>query len=112
MRAARDKRQRFRWSASRPASGGVDGRGSGRAEQRQRCERPRVATLLAEAAARGAAANVLMNLPAVGDPDFSGEMTDRVYDLVARAWSGSRRRPGKPSGAGEPRDPIPTPGRE
>ncbi len=46
-----------------------------------------VAALLAEAAARGAAANVLVNLPAVGDDEWGVEATRRVTELMARISS-------------------------
>lgn len=64
-----------------------------------------VATLLGEAAARGAAANVLINLPSVDDESYSGEATARVMSLlvsieeiVATVHSGVR--------GGEARDPL------
>lgn len=50
-----------------------------------------VASLLAEAAARGAAANVTVNLPAVGDEAYAAEMDVRVADLVAQVETLGRR---------------------
>lgn len=41
-----------------------------------------VAALLGEAAARGAAENVLVNLPTVGDEAYAGQMTARVMRLL------------------------------
>lgn len=67
-----------------------------------------VAALLGEAAAKGAAANVLVNLPAVDDDSYRGEMTARVVDLLAethRRADATRET----VGSGEPRDPIAPP---
>jgi formiminotetrahydrofolate cyclodeaminase len=69
-----------------------------------------VATLLGEAAARGAAANVLINLPSVDDESYSGAATARVMalldsieEIVATVHAGVR--------SGEARDPVePLPG--
>lgn len=65
-----------------------------------------VAVLLGEAAARGAAANVLINLPSVDDETYSGEATARVMalldslkEIAHTVHLGVR--------SGEPRDPIP-----
>jgi formiminotetrahydrofolate cyclodeaminase len=65
-----------------------------------------VAVLLGEAAARGAAANVLINLPSVDDDSFTGEATarvmrllDSVEEIAASVHEGVR--------SGESRSPLP-----
>ena len=78
-----------------------------------------VAALLGDAAARGAAANVLVNVPAAGDPDWADRTIERVDDLlrqVARladetrsvVLSGRSRPPLEHIPSVEPREPAPT----
>ncbi|HEX7471711.1 MAG TPA: cyclodeaminase/cyclohydrolase family protein [Candidatus Limnocylindrales bacterium] len=64
-----------------------------------------VAALLGEAAAAGAAANVRINLPSVGDDDLVVELTQRVDELVhdvARLAARAR----EVVASGEARDPL------
>jgi formiminotetrahydrofolate cyclodeaminase len=67
-----------------------------------------VAALLGEAAARGAAANVLVNLPSIGDGEFEGTTMARVQDLldeIERLVLATRET----VMGGDSRDPIPAP---
>jgi formiminotetrahydrofolate cyclodeaminase len=65
-----------------------------------------VAALLAEAGARGAAANVIVNLPAANDPEWAVEMRERVTELLDQIGSLSAVTR-EVVGGGEPRDPLP-----
>lgn len=67
-----------------------------------------VAALLSEAAARGAAANVMINLPAIGDDEIGGPMMVRVVELIAAIESLAAAT--HEAVGGDPRDPVaPTP---
>ena len=65
-----------------------------------------VAALLGEAAAKGAAANVLVNLPSIADPEYRGVLTSRVGALlhdIERQASDTREAVGD----GSPREALP-----
>lgn len=64
-----------------------------------------VAALLGEAAARGAAANVMINLPSTGDAELEGQLTRRVMELLA-AIDDLTSQTHQAIGSGERRDPV------
>jgi glutamate formiminotransferase/formiminotetrahydrofolate cyclodeaminase len=67
-----------------------------------------VAAMLGEAAARGAAANVMVNLPSVGDGAYEGQTTAHVHELldeIERLVMQTR----EVVLSGESRDPMPAP---
>ena len=64
-----------------------------------------VAALLGEAAARGAAANVMINLPSTGDPELEGRLTQRVTELLS-AIEDLASQAHEAIGSGSRRDPI------
>jgi methenyltetrahydrofolate cyclohydrolase len=64
-----------------------------------------VAGLLGEAAARGAAANVMINLPSTGDPELQGRLTQRVTELLA-AIEDLATQTHETIGSGDRRDPV------
>ncbi len=64
-----------------------------------------VAALLGEAAARGAAANVLVNLPAMGDPETEGSLMVEV-DGRLREIDSLVASVRQVVASGEPRDPV------
>jgi len=64
-----------------------------------------VAALLAEAAARGAAANVLINLPSTGDSELEGRLTQRVTELLT-AIQDLASQTHQVVASGDRRDPI------
>jgi formiminotetrahydrofolate cyclodeaminase len=63
------------------------------------------AALLGEAAGRGAAANVMINLPSTGDPDLEGRLTQRVTELLS-AIEDLASQTHQVIGSGERRDPV------
>jgi formiminotetrahydrofolate cyclodeaminase len=64
-----------------------------------------VAALLGEAAARSAAANVMINLPSTGDPELEGQLTRRVTELLA-AIDDLASQTHQAIGSGARRDPV------
>jgi formiminotetrahydrofolate cyclodeaminase len=64
-----------------------------------------VAALLGQAAARGAAANVMINLPSTGDPELEGRLTQRVTELLA-AIEDLATQTHETIGSGDRREPV------
>lgn len=64
-----------------------------------------VAALLGQAAARGAAANVMINLPSTGDPELEGRLTQHVTELLA-AIEDLATQTHETIGSGDRREPV------